>query len=409
MATPVFVPIVEIKSVRCHPGADKLDLCDALGWQVCIQKGKYKEGQKLIYFPPDTLLPAAWADKWNVRQYLKGAEKDRIGSIKLRSEPSHGLLMDIPEGQDWPIGTDVSEFFGCTKYCPPVKSCIGDTDKPDDRVPKYTDIQNLRHYPDLFSDGEMVSVTEKIHGQNGRTIIIDGIKKAGSMELLRKPPCTYSLKTEVEIDPIIMDRLGDLYKQLPKTLDGVLKLSKEQFDALKEKGLTKEDFYLSEELSLDNPIVANNNFWFSWTVPAIKALVEGEYAARNAKLVILYGEIFGSKVQKGFEYNVANGKFGYRAFDLLVDGKYIDTPEFREICIQYGVDIVPELYYGPFSLAKIKELTIGKTLLGADHIREGVVVKPVAERSHPKIGRTVLKYVSDEFLATKDGKDFTDV
>jgi RNA ligase (TIGR02306 family) len=162
-------------------------------------------------------------------------------------------------------------------------------------------------------------------------------------------------------------------------------------------------------LSLDNPIVANNNFWFPWTVPAIKALVEGEYAARNAKLVILYGEIFGSKVQKGYEYNVTNGKFGYRAFDLLVDGKYIDTVEFRDICIQYGVDVVPELYCGPFSLAKIKELAVGKTVLGADHIREGVVVKPIAERSHPKIGRTVLKYVSDEFLATKDGKDFTDV
>jgi len=409
MATPVFVPIVLVENVRNHPQADKLDLADVLGWQVVIPKGKYKNSQKLIYFPPDTLLPAEWADKWNVRQYLKGANKDRIGSINLRGEASHGLLMDIPEGQDWPVGTDVSTFFGATKYCPPVKSCVGDTDKPDDRIPKYTDIQNLRHYPDLFANEEEVSVTEKIHGQNGRTIIVEGVKKAGSMELLRKPPCTYSLKTEVEIDPIILDRLGDLYKQLPKTLDNVLKLSKEQFDTLKEKGLTKEDFYLSEELSLDNPIVANNNFWFPWTVPAIKNLVEGEYAARNAKLVILYGEIFGSRVQKGFEYNVVSGKFGYRAFDLLVDGKYVDTVEFREICAQYGVETVPELYRGSFSLAKIKELANGKTTLGADHIREGVVVKPIAERTHPKIGRMVLKFVSDEFLRTKDGKDFTDV
>jgi len=407
MATPVFVPVVKVENVRPHPNGEKLEICDVLGWQVCIPKGKYKNGDLKVYFPPDTILPAEWADKWNVRQYLKGSDKSRVGSINLRKESSHGLLMDIPEDQNWDVGTDVSSFFGCTRYLPPVKSCIGDTDKPDDRVPKYTDIQNLRHYPDLFTDGEMISVTEKLHGQNGRTICCEGIKKAGSMELLRKYPCKYTLRTD--LDPIVMERLGDLYSKLPTECNVFLKIEKEQFDFLKEKGLNKDDLYSSEELSLDNPLVAINNFWYPWTIPAVRNLVEGEYAARNAKLIVLFGEIYGSKVQREYVYDSKVGEFGYRAFDLLVDGKYVDTVEFREICTQYGVETVPELYRGPFSLSKIKELANGKTTLGADHIREGVVVKPIAERTHPKIGRMVLKFVSDEFLRTKDGKDFTDM
>ena len=37
-------------------------------------------------------------------------------------------------------------------------------------------------------------------------------------------------------------------------------------------------------------------------------------------------------------------------------------------------------------------------LLSADHIREGVVVRPSVERYNPKVGRVVMKYVSDDYL-----------
>jgi hypothetical protein len=49
-------------------------------------------------------------------------------------------------------------------------------------------------------------------------------------------------------------------------------------------------------------------------------------------------------------------------------------------------------------------------LLIADepHMREGVVVKPARERTDPKVGRVILKYVSDTYLFG-DKTDFTDV
>jgi hypothetical protein len=40
-------------------------------------------------------------------------------------------------------------------------------------------------------------------------------------------------------------------------------------------------------------------------------------------------------------------------------------------------------------------------MAGADHLREGIVVKPKVERTHPEIGRVILKLHGSDFL----GKD----
>ena len=37
-------------------------------------------------------------------------------------------------------------------------------------------------------------------------------------------------------------------------------------------------------------------------------------------------------------------------------------------------------------------------MLLSNHIREGVVVKPLVERNDPKLGRVILKYVGDTYL-----------
>jgi len=58
----------------------------------------------------------------------------------------------------------------------------------------------------------------------------------------------------------------------------------------------------------------------------------------------------------------------------------------------------------------IRNVSGGRTTFaGADHIREGVVVRPVRERADPKIGRVILKYLSDEYLFAKGVSDTNDV
>jgi len=139
---------------------------------------------------------------------------------------------------------------------------------------------------------------------------------------------------------------------------------------------------------------------------SVRALVEE--LGREHRQVILFGEVYGSKIQS-FHYGL-HGVVGFRAFDLLLDGHYQDWPTFLEICARYGVETVPVLASIAFELSEIKRFSEGRTQLMAQdaHIREGVVVRPERERHDPRIGRVILKYVSDSYLFGEKS-DFTDL
>ena len=329
----LIVEVATIQKVLPHPNAERLELAHVKGWQCVIPKGKYTAGDRITYIPPDSVLPVELSDRLGITKYLS---KGRVRCARLRGEPSFGVIMDL-EDPAWPVGMDVREHYGITKYVPPVRTSVGDAERVHPLFVLYTDIENMRNFPDVIATGEEVVATEKIHGTNCRVGLIteeDGTRTemAGSKGVSRKRPPDEKLA-------------GDLY-------------------------------------------------WHPWSVPAVRALLE-ELAADHRQ-VILFGEVYG-KVQS-LRYGVEGG-IRFAAFDLLVDGKYADHDEFVERCARHGVATTPPLFRGPFALETIRELAEGKTAMaGADHIREGVVVRPVRERLDPKVGRVILKYVGDGYL-----------
>jgi RNA ligase (TIGR02306 family) len=365
MSSSLVVPVVVIENVRPHPNADKLDLCDVLGYQMCIGRGKYKTGDKGVYVPADSLVPAEWGDKWGVREYLKGKDKDRVGRVRLRGEPSFGLIVDtewLPPAGAWYVGANVADVFGITKYEPPIKATAGDAAAYDSEIDpylaRYTDIENGRIFVDVFKDGEQVTASEKLHGTNCKVALFKVGEEwkmvAGSMSYRRKPP-----------------------------VDGEGREDPSQF--------------------------ANSVYWHPWSLDAVRTLFR-LVLARATKSVILYGEIYGGSVQN-LAYGIPKGKgVAFRAFDLSIDDKYMNWEDFIAVCSMCGVPTVPELYRGPYSMAKMKELADGKsTMPGADNIREGVVVKPLVERVDSKVGRAVLKFIGTEYeLSKRDGDDSKD-
>ena len=140
-------------------------------------------------------------------------------------------------------------------------------------------------------------------------------------------------------------------------------------------------------------------------LPGVQELLA--HLGETHRQVILYGEVFGSRVQS-LTYG-QGGTLGFRAFDLLADGKYRDADGFTVLCARFAVPAVPVLYRGPYALDTVKALSEGTTTLGADHIREGVVVRPVKERTDPKVGRVCLKYIGDPYLFAKNVTDSHDV
>lgn len=335
----LIVPVTTIEALQPHPNADRLELAHVLGWQLVVPKGQYHIGQKLVYFPIDTILPLEVSERFGVTRYLS---KQRIRCAKLRGEPSFGLA--IPPDLDWPIGENVAEFYGARKYEPPVRVTAGDAEKDHPLFVAYTEIENMRNFPTVFEPGETVILSEKIHGTSARVGLIEGELMAGSKQVRRKRPA--------------------------------------------------EDRF------------ASNTYWFPLSLEPVRALVE-ELGSEHRQ-VILFGEVYGSKIQS-FHYGL-HGVLGFRAFDLLLDGAYLDWPRFLEICARHGVETVPVLARLAFDLHEIRRFSEGKTqLMQQDaHIREGVVVRPERERHDPRIGRVILKYVSDSYLFGEKS-DFTDV
>ena len=333
----LIVEVCRIENVSAHGNADALELAQIKGWQCVIPKGQYAAGDLVTYIPIDAVIPIEHSDRWGFTKYLSNG---RVRCAKLRGEPSFGVIVSL-ENTDWTEGEDVKDFYGITKYTPPLKISAGDAAPSHPLFPEYTDVENLRNFPSVLTGGEDVVVTEKLHGTSCRIGLIEGELMAGSMSVRRVRP---------------------------------------------------------ESL-------ADSIYWQPLEIHGAQPLLE--HLGQTARQVILYGEVFGSKIQN-LNYGLV-GTLGFRAFDLLVDGKYLSADAFFGACAEFGVETVPVLYRGPYDLGTIKVLSEGPTTLGADHIREGVVVKPAAERTDPKVGRVCLKYIGDPYLFAKNITDSHDV
>lgn len=333
----VVVPIAIIESIETHPNADALEIAKVLGWQLIVPKKQFNQGDEVVYFPPDTVLPLEVSERFGVTRYLS---KGRVRQVKLRGEPSFGLAVR-PDDEHWQVGDNVAEYYGATKYEPPMRPSSGDAERDHPLFLAYTDIENMRNFPAVFQDGEEIVLTEKIHGTNSRIGMIEGEWMAGSKSQRRKRPD-------------------------------------------------------------DDSKLASNLYWYPYIIPSVRRLVED--LAQSHRQVIIYGEVFG-KVQS-LHYGIPNG-LGYRAFDLLLDGKFVDYPKFLEMCSKYGVDHAPVIGTTYYDLATVRKLSEGSTLLADTHIREGVVARSTKERTDPKIGRVILKYVSDAYLFA-DKSDFAE-
>ena len=161
----LIVDVTEVVDIHTHHGADRLEIAIIKGWQCIVPIDKFNVGDKVIYFPPDTILPQERTDEFGVTNYCqKKSEGMRIRQARLRGEPSFGLVVACPD-DTWEIGKDVVEYYHAKKYEPPVLGQAGDVAGNDHPLfPRYTNIDNLQNYPTVLTEGEEVVATEKIHG-----------------------------------------------------------------------------------------------------------------------------------------------------------------------------------------------------------------------------------------------------
>ncbi len=122
-----------------------------------------------------------------------------------------------------------------------------------------------------------------------------------------------------------------------------------------------------------------------------------EWCKRHQDLV-LYGEVFG--MVQSLRYGSKQNEIRFAAFDIFNNGTWLDFVDAELTSVNVaGFQWVPLLYHGPFNEKIILELAEGNSSIeGADHCREGVVVKTVIERQDIELGRVQLKVVSSRYL-----------
>jgi len=348
-----FAVKVERITIEPHSNADALELAGVGDYRSIVRKGQFKTGDLVAYIPEAALVPENILEDMGLTGRLAGKQKNRVKAIKLRGVLSQGIC--YPARENWSEGDDVAEELGITKWEPPIPAQLAGEvwNAGGRRCIKY-DVENFKRYPEVLQKDEQVVFTEKIHG-------------------------TWCQLGVMEDDSVVVASKGLGAKGL----------------AFKDNEKNIHNLYLRVAKHLD---IVNR---------VRKVYKEGTQ-------VFVLGEIFGKGVQD-LGYGSDSGKddtLGFRVFDIYVGqpgmGWYESDATLELACVRAGLDRVPVLYRGPFSKAVMEEYTSGKeTVSGKEqHIREGIVIRPVIERYDNELGRVQLKSVSEEYLLRKGGTEY---
>ena len=358
----LIVEVCRIEDIIKHPNADRLSIVRVKNWNCIVGLDQYKIGDLVVFIPPDCILPQTLIEEHEL-EYLK--HDGRTRTVKLRGAISQGLVLSLPEGRKWKEGDEAADFLGITKWEPPepkyfVPQKKTSKKKINPNFDKYTEIENIKNYPDVFNDEDVVVITEKIHGCNARYGNLE-ISVSGNQPLL---------------DRVYLWIKKNVFKQ------------------------THEFVYGSHNVQIT--FNSNRNSFYGEDVWG-EVAKRYDFANNIPEGCIIYGEIYGEGIQD-LTYGV-NGT-DIAIFDIKKDGQYIPWNEVVFFCARHGWKTVPELYIGYYKDNILKQCTEGKSEFCPSQIREGCVAKCLNEDTDPTIGRKILKSVSETYLLRKGATEY---
>lgn len=340
------VTIEAIGNVAPIPGADRIEVATLQGkdFQFVIARGAFAAGDRCLYFPVDSLLPAPLAESLGVAGKLAGRDKNRVKTVKLRGQISQGIvaLPSLVPAEILAQGpAAITAHLGVTKHDPPEIVCNDATlvELPDG-VSVY-DLEGADRYTQqaaLLFEGD-VMVTEKVEGSN--------------FSVLVRP-------------------------------DGALLVNQRTKTIVPREGV-------------------EHTFWKIAREQRVLDFARSLGDKHPGLPLLIYGEAIGPGIQ-GNLYKLKGHEL--RLFDIRIGGAWLSPGDFLDAVASFFGSpdklVAPVLHRGPLAswLAgrSIKEASNGRSLL-ADVPREGVVIRPAVERTVPDFGRLVLKQRSPEYLA----------
>jgi tRNA-binding EMAP/Myf-like protein len=385
--------IVEIKELKPHPNADRLQVATIFGLNVIVGLD-VKLGDIMVYFSEDGRLNTEYCRVNNLLRikdeqgnsiggYLEES-KCKVGTIKLRGERSEGLLMplsslatftDISQLKVGDTFTTLNGTLICEKYI--VKKSVqpsqdknvkGKKLKVKDNYPLFQhhiDTIQYAYNKHEFKIGDDIIITLKCHGTSG--ICSHTIKETKSII----PSFIYPLLKLLHINPK-SKREWDYVSSsrrviLRKGFDGYYK------DKFREKWHNFFIGKLHKGESVFYEIVG-----FTENNGSIMPICDNK-KTKDKEFIKRYGE------KTNFTYGCNEGEndiYLYRMTMTNEDGFCIEYPWdlVKLRAEQMGVKTVPEIDRFTFSTIenldeKVALYSDGEDLIDPRHIREGVVVR----------------------------------
>jgi RNA ligase (TIGR02306 family) len=344
--------VARINEIKEIPGADNIEQAIIGGWNCITKKGEHKVNDMVVVATVDAVIPVNISDNLGVTNYLRKGQ--RVRTVKLRGVYSECLIIPLSylKGkltmghQDLKEGMDCMELLGIFKYEPPIRQIqlaggrkIKYKDNPNFKV--YYKFPNAKNVKGMFNEENYVQITRKIHGTNARYGIIK--------------------KTKLSF----IDKIRKFFRLADEWIDYEYIYGSHNV----EKGSDTQGFYSTDVWrTIDEKYGIKEKLWHFAKLLNKKYISDG---------IILYGEIYGAGIQKGYDYGLTDIHFS--GFDLYGGGVYLNT-ELAYLAISDVLDLphVEVLYEGPWLQEIQDKYTFNNFIEGTKTPHEGIVIKHVS-------------------------------
>ena len=356
--------VAKINEIKEIPGADNIEQAIIGGWNCITKKGEHKVNDMVVVATTDAVIPLDLSDNLGVTNYLRKGQ--RVRTVKLRGVYSECLLIpftyaNISSKKIVTEGSDCMDILGITKYEPPIRQIqlaggrkVKYKDNPNFKV--YYKFPNAKNVKGMFNEENYVQITRKIHGTNARYGIIK--------------------KTKLSF----IDKIRKFFRLADEWIDYEYIYGSHNV----EKGSDTQGFYSTDVWrTIDEKYGIKEKLWH------FAKLAEAKYIGDG---MILYGEIYGAGIQKGYDYGLKEIEFV--GFDIKENGEYLDTMNTNVVISSVlKLPYVEQLYFGKWSQEVQDKFVFSNNIKGTKVPEEGIVIK-----HHTGERQKIAKVINPDYL-----------
>ena len=372
--------VARINEIKEISGADNIEQGVIGGWNCIIKKGEYKVDDLVVVATTDAIIPQEISDAMNVTNYLRKGQ--RVRTVKLRGVYSECLIIPLRYAREaakhantkWDEGEDMMDVLKIFKYEPPVVQVqlasgkkIRYQKNPNFHV--YYKFPNLKNVSGMFTEGDEVQITRKMHGTNARYGIVKKLKLS----------------------------FWDKVKKFLRIADEWIEYEYVYGSHNVEKGSDSQGFYDTDVwMEVAEKCKIKEKLWHVFKTAKSSVTYDLDSG------FVIYGEIFGPGIQKNYDYGLKEVQF--EVFDITINCEYLAP--IRTLFFCENILLLPHvevLHVGEWSQETQDKYVFNNFIEGTKIPHEGIVIKHfTGERNK------VAKVINPDYLIYGEKHDVGD-